>query len=204
MVSYFSRILRFRSSSICRKASRLGPRPPICRGSMRTARASSSSLSSRISPYISRCSKAPETMSGGGWVGLGKFLGSNFWYVWITPPRCGFSLFTPPIVSRRVLCEHQFSPDFNEHHAWPDSLVTKRSRKQRRRKWTRMHANEKRPYSPFRQRASRVLKSFVFPSTRVHFRPPLFADPEWSQGGRGSTQIRDHQRQSAASLRPSS
>ncbi len=38
-------------------------------------------------PYISMCSNADDTMSGGGCVGLGKFLGSYFWYVWITPPR---------------------------------------------------------------------------------------------------------------------
>src|SRR5262245_13923662 len=26
-------------------------------------------------------------MSGGGAVGLGKWMGSNFWYVWMMPPR---------------------------------------------------------------------------------------------------------------------
>ena len=32
-------------------------------------------------------------MSGGGCVGLGKFLGSYFWYVWITPPSfCFFGI----------------------------------------------------------------------------------------------------------------
>ena len=72
-VSYFSRIFRFRSSSIARSASRLGPRPAIWLGSRWIARASSSSVSSRMLPYISRCSKAGETRSGGGCVGLGKF-----------------------------------------------------------------------------------------------------------------------------------
>ena len=57
----------------------LGPKPAIWLGSSWMARASSSSVSSRMLPYISMCSNAGETRSGGGCVGLGKFLGSYFW-----------------------------------------------------------------------------------------------------------------------------
>src|SRR5262249_13932201 len=67
--------------------SSVGPRPAIWLGSIRTARASSSSLNSRSSPKASICSNAGETKSGGGCVGLGNRLGSYRWYVWMTPPR---------------------------------------------------------------------------------------------------------------------
>ena len=86
-VSYLARILCFRSRSMASRASMLGPRPAIWLGSMRIARASSSSVSSRRSPYMSMCSRAGETRSGGGCVGLGKRVGSYRWYVWMTPPR---------------------------------------------------------------------------------------------------------------------
>ena len=75
-VSYFERIFRLRSSSIAMRASMLGPRPLIRLGSTRTARARSSSVSSRIEPYMSRCSNAPDTTSAGGAVGGGKLVGS--------------------------------------------------------------------------------------------------------------------------------
>ena len=55
-------------------------------GSMWTALANSSSVSSRRLPYIMRWSNAPESRSGGGCVGLGIFFGSYFWYVWMMPP----------------------------------------------------------------------------------------------------------------------
>ena len=80
-VSYVARIFRFRSRSISIRAAKLGPSPANCRGSSRTARANSSSVSSLISPKASRCSNAGDTMSGGGSRGLGNCTGSYFWYV---------------------------------------------------------------------------------------------------------------------------
>ena len=65
----------------------VGPRPAIWLGSRWTARASSSSVSSRSSPKASMCSNAGETKSGGGCVGLGNRFGSYRWYVWMMPPR---------------------------------------------------------------------------------------------------------------------
>lgn len=59
----------------------LGPSPLIWLGSIRTARASSSSVSRRVLPKRSKCSNADETMSGGAEVGEGKLFGSYAWYV---------------------------------------------------------------------------------------------------------------------------
>ena len=87
-VSYFARIFRFRSSSIASRASRLGPRPAIWLGSRRTARASSSSVSSPAFRRTSACARSPATPDPAAAASaLGKLTGSYFWYVWMIPPR---------------------------------------------------------------------------------------------------------------------
>jgi len=75
-----------RSSSMAMSASRLGPSPAICDGSIRMALASCSSVSSRVDPKRSMCSNAADARPGAGADGGGKFCGSYFWYACTMPP----------------------------------------------------------------------------------------------------------------------
>ena len=80
-VSYFARIFRFRSSSIAMSASRLGPRPAIWLGSRWTARASSSSVSSRVLAEHQHVLHRRRDQVRRRLRRAGKLTGSYFWYV---------------------------------------------------------------------------------------------------------------------------